>query len=117
MTSSTVSKLVLLSSLAVPLLQANAQDNPKLFLGAWDLTMKTSSGQQHPSWIGVSEDHGQLKVELVGPVGDTEVVQKAHVTNGELEFLSVPDPDEGRNTETQFQARISEGRIVGTAKG
>jgi len=117
MTPSTFSKLILLYGLAVPLLQANAQDSAKPFLGAWDLTMQTSSGQHHPSWIGVSEDHGQLKVELVGPVGDTEVVQKAHISNGDLEFLSVPDPDEGRNTETQFHARVSEGRLVGTAKG
>lgn len=117
MTSSILYKSILLYGLAVPFLQANAQDSAKPFLGAWDLTMQTSSGQHHPSWIGVSEDHGQLKVELVGPVGDTEVVQKAHISNGDLEFLSVPDLDEGRNTETQFHARVSEGRLVGTAKG
>jgi hypothetical protein len=116
MTTSNFSKLILLCNLAVPFLQANAQDSAKPFLGAWDLTMKTSSGQ-HASWIGVSEEHGQLKVELVGPVGDTEVVQKAHISNGELEFLSMPDPDEGRNTQTQFHARMSDGGIVGTAKG
>ena len=117
MTLSTFSKLILLCGLTVSFVQANAQDNAKAFLGKWDLTMRTSSGRQQPSWLGVSEDHGQLKVELVGPVGDMEVVQKAHISNGDLEFLSVPDPDEGRNTETQFHARISGGHLVGTAKG
>jgi hypothetical protein len=116
MTPSAFSKLLLLCGLVLPLLQANAQDNTKVFLGRWDLIMQTSSGQ-HPSWIEVSEDHDQLKVELVGPVGDMEVIQKAHISNGELEFVSVPDPDEGRNTTTQFHARVSDGRLVGTAKG
>jgi len=110
------SKIALLCGFAIPMLHAQTQEKTKSYLGAWDLTMTTSTGQ-HPSWIGMSNDRGQLRVELVGPVGDTEVAQKVHFSNGSLEFLSVPDKAEGRNTETQYRAKVVGDRIVGTAKG
>lgn len=116
MTPSTYAKLILLCGFAVPCLQANAQDGAKAFLGKWDLNVQNSSGQ-HASWIDVSDDHGHLKVDLVGPVGDTETINNPRISNGDLEFVSVPDPDEGRNTVTTYHARVSEGHLVGTAKG
>ena len=75
------------SGLLPSYLDLRAQDLSGPFSGRWDLTLKGTT-KDLPSWIEVSEDHGQLKVVLVGPTDHATPLKQAAIKNGELEFVS-----------------------------
>jgi Domain of Unknown Function (DUF1080) len=90
----------------------SAQDLSGPFSGRWDLTLK-GTAKDLPSWIEVSEDHGQVKVVLVGPTDHATPLKQAGIKNGELEFVS-PKDEEGFDADTTFKAKLVGGRLVGT---
>ena len=89
-----------------------AQELSGPFSGRWDLTLKGTS-KDLPSWIDVSEDHGQLKVVLVGPTDHATPLKQAEIKNGELAFVS-PKGEEGFDADTTYKAKVAGGRLVGT---
>jgi hypothetical protein len=82
-------------------------------LGRWDLTINAPQGEL-PSWIDVSEDHGHLKVVMVGVSDHATELSKVDFKDEELSFLS-PKGEEGFNDDMQFKAKLSGGQLVGTA--
>jgi Domain of Unknown Function (DUF1080) len=85
----------------------------KPFLGRWDLTIESPSGQL-PSWIDVSGDQARIKVVMVGVADHATALKTADFKNGEIEFLS-PKDEEGFNEDTLFKGRLIGGRLSGTA--
>jgi hypothetical protein len=90
----------------------SAQELSGPFSGRWDLTLKGTS-KDLPSWIEVSEDHGQLKVVLVGPTDHATPLKQAEIKNGELAFVS-PKGEQGFDADTTYKAKLAGGRLVGT---
>jgi hypothetical protein len=89
-----------------------AQDVSRPFSGRWDLTLK-GTPKDLPSWIDVSEEHGQLKVVLVGPTDHATPLKQADIKNGELEFVSFKG-EQGFDADTTYKAKLAGGRLVGT---
>jgi len=89
-----------------------AQDSGGPFSGRWDLTLK-GTAKDLPSWIEVSDDHGQLKVVLVGPTDHATLLKQAEIKNSELAFVS-PKGEEGFDADTTYKAKLAGGRLVGT---
>ena len=89
-----------------------AQELSGSFAGRWDLTLK-GTARDLPSWIEVSEDHGQLKVVLVGPTDHATPLKQAEIKNGELAFVSLKG-EQGFDADTTYKAKIAGGRLVGT---
>jgi Domain of Unknown Function (DUF1080) len=90
----------------------SAQDLSGPFAGRWDLTLK-GTAKDLPSWIDVSNDHGQLKVVLVGPTDHATPLKQAEIKNGELTFVS-PKGESGFDADTTYKAKLAGGRLVGT---
>jgi hypothetical protein len=90
----------------------SAQELSGPFSGRWDLTLK-GNVRDLPSWIDVSEDHGQLKVVLVGPTDHATPLKQAEIKNGELAFVS-PKGEQGFDADTTYKAKLAGGRLVGT---
>jgi hypothetical protein len=112
-----VSLLTLLYVLAVASGLANAQSQTAsdALLGRWDLTVKTPS-KEYPSWLQVSQEQGQLKAEMVGPVGNARPLPKVKIEGGEIEFVS-PKEEEGRKEDMVFHGKLTGDRLVGTTTG
>jgi hypothetical protein len=89
-----------------------AQNLSRPFSGRWDLTLK-GTPKDLPSWIDVSEEHGQLKVVLVGPTDHATSLKQAEIKNGELEFVSLKG-EQGSDADTTYKAKLAGGRLVGT---
>ena len=94
---------------------AGASVSASQYVGRWDLTVKTPTGNE-PSWIGVSEAQGQVKVLVVGFGGSATPAAKAQVTNGTLEF-SLPAHPSDYSGCMQFTGKLVNGRLEGTAVG
>jgi hypothetical protein len=90
----------------------SAQELSGPFSGRWDLTLK-GNVRDLPSWIDVSEDHGQLKVVLVGPTDHATPLKQAEIKNGELAFVSLKG-EQGFDADTTYKAKLAGGRLVGT---
>jgi hypothetical protein len=107
--------MVLALSIALPALAFQAQDPVQPFVGRWDLTLKTSTGES-PSWIQVMEDQGQPKVEMVGRWGSARPLPTAEVKGKTLEFIS-PKSEESTKSDLVFKAKLVGDKLVGTVTG
>jgi len=87
----------------------------KPFLGRWDLTLKAPDGD-HPSWLEVREDGGQLKAQFTGRWGNARPLPKIDVSDGRITFVS-PKEEEGSTSDLTFQGRLSGGQLSGTVNG
>jgi hypothetical protein len=87
----------------------------KPFLGRWDLSIRTPTGEL-PSWIEVSEEQAKPKVVMVGVSDHATPLAKVEIKEGELEFLS-PKGEEGFAGDTLFKGRLVGGQLVGTTTG
>ena len=93
---------------------ADAAD-AKPFLGRWDLTLKAPDGE-HPSWIEIKEDGGQLKAQFTGRWGNARPLPKIEVADGKITFVS-PKEEEGGKSDVVFEGQMSGDQITGTLNG
>jgi hypothetical protein len=85
------------------------------FLGRWDITVKTPSGE-YPSWIEVSVKDGKPAVEMVGRSGNSFPVPQVEIQKDRIEF-GAPQGFQGRKNGFLFTGRLEGNRIVGTTAG
>jgi hypothetical protein len=97
------------------LLSAEPKTGTDAFLGRWDLTVKTPA-KEYPSWLQVSREHGELKAEMVGEVGNAHPLPKVKIEGGEIEFVS-PKEEQGSKEDMVFLGKLSGDRLVGTTTG
>jgi hypothetical protein len=91
MTGLRMAALALLA--AAPVAQAIASP-PQPYLGRWDVTLQTPQ-RPYSSWLEVREDHGKLRVRMVGRWGHARWLPQAAIAGGHLRFVS-PKEEEGR---------------------
>lgn len=82
------------------------------FLGRWDLSIKTPTGEL-PSWIEISEEQARPKAVMVGVSDHATPLAKVEFKDGEIEFLS-PKGEEGFSDDTLFKGKLVDGQLVGT---
>ena len=93
--------------------EAGAAQNP--FLGRWDLTLKAPDGD-HPSWLEVREEGGQLKAQFTGRWGNARPLPKVEVSDGRITFVS-PKEEEDSKSDLVFQGQLSGQQLSGTVNG
>lgn len=94
---------------------AQAANDAKPFLGRWDITLKAPDGE-HPSWLEVKEEDGQLKAQFTGRWGNARPLPKVEVTDGRITFVS-PKDEEGSTSDLIFQGQVSGGQLSGSVNG
>jgi hypothetical protein len=87
----------------------------KLFLGRWDLTLKTPD-REYPSWLELRQENGQLKAEYVGRWGNARPLPSAELSNGHLKFVS-PKEEEDSKADLVFEGTLSGKILSGTVNG
>jgi hypothetical protein len=85
------------------------------FLGRWDLTLKAPDGE-HPSWLEIQQQGGQLKAQMVGRWGNARSLPKAELSDGRLTFIS-PKEEESSNSDLVFQGQLKGETLSGTVNG
>ena len=90
-------------------------DSVSAFLGRWDLTLKAPD-REYPSWLELSQEHGQLKAQMVGRWGNARPLPKVEITNGHLKFVS-PKEEEDRRDDMLFEATLNSDSLSGTTTG
>ncbi|HKW56479.1 MAG TPA: DUF1080 domain-containing protein [Candidatus Acidoferrum sp.] len=111
---------VLLAALAVQgqdekSTKAPSSASAKAILGRWDLTLKAADGE-HPSWLELREESGQLKAEFVGRWGNARPLPSAEFSNGHLKFVS-PKEEEGAKEDLSFEGALAGTTLSGTLNG
>lgn len=94
---------------------ATPANSAKPFLGRWDLTLKSPSGEL-PSWLELTLEGGELKAQFVGRWGNARPLPRADVADGQLTFVS-PKADEGSKEDLVFKGKLSGKRLVGIVNG
>lgn len=97
------------SGSALPAAEAQA------YLGRWDLTLKASDGE-HPSWLELSRESGELKAQFVGRWGNARPLPKVELSNGELTFVS-PKQEEDLPEDMVFKGKLTGSTLSGTISG
>ena len=92
-----------------------AGDDAKAFLGRWDLTLKAPDGE-HPSWLEVKDESGQLKAEFTGRWGNARPLPKVEVNGGRITFVS-PKEEEDSKSDLVFEGELKGDGIAGTVNG
>jgi Domain of Unknown Function (DUF1080) len=99
---------VVIPSFPIP---AHAADrNP--FLGRWDLTLKAPDGE-HPSWLEVHQQDGQLKARFTGRWGNARPLPKVEVSDTQITFIS-PKEEEAAKSDLVFQGDLKGQVLAGT---
>ncbi len=82
------------------------------YLGRWDLTVTTPS-EERPSWIELTERHGQVEGLMTGFWGHATPTGKVEFKDGKIEFTAPTDAgfDEG----TVIKGKLAGGQLAGTA--
>jgi Domain of Unknown Function (DUF1080) len=93
----------------------NPAESVTPFLGRWDLTLKAPD-REYPSWLALSQEHGQLQAEMVGRWGNARPLPKVEITNGHLKFVS-PKEEEGSKEDMVFEATLNGNTLSGTTTG
>jgi hypothetical protein len=94
---------------------AQAASDAKPFVGRWDITLKAPDGE-HPSWLEVKDEGGQLKALFTGRWGNARSLPKVEVSDGRITFVS-PKEEEGGTSDLVFQGQLSGGQLSGTVNG
>ena len=94
---------------------SNDTQSVKAFLGRWDLTLKAPD-REHPSWLELSEENGQLKAQFVGRWGNARPLPKAEIAKGHLTFVS-PKEEEGAKADLVFEGTMTGKNLRGTVNG
>ena len=81
-------------------------------LGRWDLTLKAPDGE-HPSWLEVQQQDGQLKARFTGRWGNARPLPKVDVSGNHITFVS-PKEEEDSKTDLVFQGELKGQSLAGT---
>src|SRR5215470_6290707 len=92
-----------------------ADQSARAFLGRWDVTVKAPD-REHPSWLELREEGGQLKAEMVGRWGNARPLPKVSVADGKLTFVS-PKEEEERKQDMFFEGTLQGELLSGTVNG
>ena len=90
-------------------------NNVKPFLGRWDLTLNAPD-QQYSSWLELTDNGGQLQGRMVGRWGSAHPILNVKIQNSVLTFAS-PKDEEDTPKDMPFQAKLVDGKLVGTMPG
>ena len=93
---------------------AFAQQQTSPFVGRWDFNIPTASGGNSASWIGVSDDHGALKL-WYQPTGGNVVEVKDFKISGTHLTLPV-SPANATRPATVWELDASGGKLTGVQK-
>jgi hypothetical protein len=105
-------KLATLAALVVAPLHVAASN----YAGRWDVTLQTSE-RAYSSWLDVRQDHGKVRVRMVGRWGHARWLPQASIVDGHLRFVS-PKEEEGRTDgDMEFDAVRVGDHLQGTTKG
>ena len=86
-----------------------------VFLGRWDLTLKTTL-HEFPSWLEITNEDGQLKARMTGRWGNARPLPKVEILNDQIMFVS-PKEEEGAKEDMAFKGRLSGNTLAGTVNG
>jgi hypothetical protein len=103
-------KFAALAAILAPLHVAAAN-----YAGRWDVTLQTPE-RAYSSWLDVREDHGKVRVRMVGRWGHARWLPQASIVDGHLRFVS-PKEEEGRTDDMVFDAVRVGDQLQGTTKG
>jgi Domain of Unknown Function (DUF1080) len=92
-----------------------ANESAEVFLGRWDLTLK-SPDREYPSWLEVRRQDGQLKADMVGRWGNARPLPKVELSNDKLTFVS-PKDEEASPADLVFEGAIVGKTLSGTVNG
>jgi hypothetical protein len=104
-----------LAALAMAPLAVSAATGAQAYLGRWDVTLHTPE-RAWSSWLDVRQDHGRLRVRMVGRWGHARWLPQAAIVDGHLRFVS-PKEEEGRPDDMVFDAVRVGDELRGTTKG
>lgn len=109
-------RLLTLAALAMAPLAVPAATPAQAYLGRWDVTLKTPE-RAYSSWLDIRQEHGQLRVRMVGRWGHARWLPQAAIVDGHLRFVS-PKEEEGRSDgDMVFDAVRVGDELRGTTKG
>jgi hypothetical protein len=94
---------------------ADTNASVQVFLGRWDLTLKTPV-REAPSWLEITQEGGQVKARMVSRWGHARPLPKCEITNGKITFVS-PKEEEERKDDMVFEGKLSGKTLVGTTTG
>lgn len=81
------------------------------FLGRWDMTVQTPTGER-PSWIEVTDEQGQPKILMVGFGGHAVPTEKIQAKDDTINFFPAKELfGEGM----EFKGKLENGQLSGTA--
>jgi len=83
-------------------------------VGRWDMTVQDASGAMYPSWFEATRDGVKLTGRFVGRVGSQRPIKSIEYADGHLKF-SLPIQYERRRTDLEFEAKLVDDRLEGTA--
>ncbi|MES2148912.1 MAG: DUF1080 domain-containing protein [Pseudomonadota bacterium] len=109
-------RLVVIAALALAPLRLLAATPAQAFAGRWDVTLQTPE-RAYSSWLDVRQEHGSVRVRMVGRWGHARWLPKAGIVDGHLRFVS-PREEEGRSDgDMVFDAVRVGDRLAGTTTG
>lgn len=109
-------KSVALAAFVVAPLQGIAANPAGAYAGRWDVTLQTPE-RAYSSWLEVRQEHGRVRVRMVGRWGHARWLPQASIVDGHLRFVS-PKEEEGRSDgDMVFDAVRVGDELQGTTKG
>jgi hypothetical protein len=105
--------ILVTGSVVIPIPASAADAKP--FLGRWDLTLKAPDGE-HPSWLEIDEQDGQLKAQFTGRWGNARPLPKVEISGNQITFVS-PKEEEGSSSDLIFQGELKGQALAGTVNG
>jgi Domain of Unknown Function (DUF1080) len=94
---------------------ADATASVQVFLGRWDLTLKTPL-RESPSWLEITQENGQLRARMVSRWGHARPLPKIEISNDQITFVS-PKEEEERKDDMVFEGKLSGKTLAGTTTG
>jgi 3-keto-disaccharide hydrolase len=95
---------------------AGAPVDARVYLGRWDLTLK-SPEREYSSWLEITRHDGTIQARMVGRWGHARLLPAAELVNGGIRFVS-PKEEEGRTDgDMIFEGRLDGSVLVGSTSG
>jgi hypothetical protein len=86
---------------------AGAPVDASVYLGRWDLTLK-SPEREYSSWLEITRHDGGIQARMVGRWGHARLLPTAELVNGGIRFVS-PKKRKGRTDgDMIFEGRLQE---------